>query len=270
MHTASRSVTSLPIKELLYSYVCPECLSDLTFIGSPYCQKCGKPLLHSHDSGVRNAWTGCADCRRKERVFRQCRCLLTYDETVQEIMADIKYHAKQEYVWLMAVLTAQRLGPWIWAIRPDAFVPVPIHPDRRVTRGYNQAELLAEALSEILAEADPADSKERQDGERPGRERSGGAGILGKQKIPVRSDLLIRTKKTEAQKELTAEARLLNLQNAFEASEDLRVWSRAPRLLLIDDIYTTGATLNACAEELLRAGASDVYGLCIAAGADIN
>ncbi len=180
-------------------------------------------------------------------------------------MADIKYHAKQEYVWLMAVLTAQRLGPWIRAIRPDAFVPVPIHPDRRVTRGYNQAELLAEALSEILAEADPADSKERQDGERPG-----GAGIHGKQKIPVRSDLLIRIKKTEAQKELTAEARLLNLQNAFEASEDLRGWTQPSRLLLIDDIYTTGATLNACAEELLRAGASDVYGLCIAAGEDVN
>jgi predicted amidophosphoribosyltransferase len=265
MRAASRPVTSLSIKELLGSYVCPECLSDLAFIGSPYCQKCGKPLLHSHDSGVRNAWTGCADCRRKERVFRQCRCLLTYDETAQEIMADIKYHAKQEYVWLMAVLTAQRLGPWIRAIRPDAFVPVPIHPDRRVTRGYNQAELLAEALSEILAEADPADSKERQDGERPG-----GAGIHGKQKIPVRSDLLIRIKKTEAQKELTAEARLLNLQNAFEASEDLRGWTQPSRLLLIDDIYTTGATLNACAEELLRAGASDVYGLCIAAGEDVN
>ena len=260
----------MSIKELLGSYVCPECLSDLTFIGSPYCQKCGKPLLHSHHSGVKNAWTGCADCRRKERAFRQCRCLLIYDETAQEIMADIKYHARQEYVWLMAALTAQRLGPWIRAVRPDAFVPVPIHPDRRVVRGYNQAELLAEALSEILAQTDPADSREGQGREGSDTGRSGGGSPDKNKKIPVRNDLLIRIKKTEAQKELTAEARLLNLQNAFEAPEDLRNWTQPPRLLLIDDIYTTGATLNACAEELLRAGASDVYGLCIAAGEDVN
>ena len=168
-------------------------------------------------------------------------------------MADIKYHAKAEYVHALAVLAAERLGSWIRAVRPDAFVPVPVHPDRRITRGYNQAELLAEALSEILAETD-----------------TGSSNVGGQRKIPVRSELLIRTKKTEAQKELTAEGRLLNLQNAFTVTEDLRDRPQRPRIMLIDDIYTTGATLNACAEELLYAGAADVYGLCIAAGADIS
>ena len=236
----------LSITDLLHCYLCPECFSTFSFIEKPYCQKCGKQLLRRNISGLPGSLTFCADCSRKERVYRQCRSLINYDETAQEIMADIKYHAKTEYVHALAALAAERLGPWIQAVRPDAFVPVPIHPDRRIIRGYNQAELLAETLSDVLA----------MTGDR--------------RKIPVRSSLLIRTKRTEAQKGLTAERRLLNLQNAFEATDDLREWPRKPRLILIDDIYTTGATLNACAEELLHAGAAEVYGICIAAGMDVS
>ena len=172
---------------------------------------------------------------------------MSYDETAQEIMADIKYNAKPEYVRLLALLAAKRLGPWIRAVRPDLIVPVPIHPDRMKTRGYNQAELIARALSEILEHT--ALTK----------------GVP--MRIPVMTGILHRVRKTEAQKGLHAGERLLNLQNAFEVPGFLE---EHPRILLIDDIYTTGATLNSCAEALLRAGASDVYGLCIAAGVDLR
>ena len=270
-HPKERNTEEKPLiseSELIQSYICPECLSDLSLIETPYCRKCGKQLSaaisctpepekgpHGMQRFRRAArpYFGqererlCTDCGKKERSFRQCRCLMSYDETAQEIMADIKYNAKPEYVRLLALLAAKRLGPWIRAVRPDLIVPVPIHPDRLQTRGYNQAELIADALSEILEHT----------------ALSEGIPL----RIPVRTGILRRVRKTEAQKGLHAGERLLNLQNAFEVPGFLE---EHPRILLIDDIYTTGATLNSCAEALLRAGASDVYGLCIAAGVDLR
>ena len=234
------------IHELFSGYACRECLSELSLIEKPYCEKCGSRLLKTSGTGT-GAFLRCADCAHHERAFRQCRSLMAYDEIAQEILTDIKYRGKREYIQFLSALLAFRFGPWIRALSPDAFVPVPIHPERRRTRGFNQAELLAEALSEILSRCPVPKGKPVS--------------------IPVRSDLLLRIKKTEAQKGLNPEQRLLNLQNAFEAPVPL---TEHPRLILIDDIYTTGATMNACAEALRDAGASDVYGICVAAALSMS
>lgn len=146
-----------------------------------------------------------------------------------------KYQHKKEYLQYFAAAAAETFGAELLARSIDALVPVPVHAERRRVRGYNQAEVLCRFLSPRLGE------------------------------IPVVTDFLQRTKKTKAQKELGEHARVLNLQNAFCLKH---LYTDIKTVLLVDDIYTTGATLEACTEVLLQSGVQKVYGLCICAGND--
>ena len=111
-----------------------------------------------------------------------------------------------------------------WSV--DCIVPVPLSGNRLKQRGYNQSEVLAEAVSERFA-------------------------------LPVRTDLLTRVRETEKQSLMTREQRLKNLKGAFSASKDCRGLS----IVLVDDIKTTGSTLSECAKELKKRGAVRVYAL---------
>ena len=116
--------------------------------------------------------------------------------------------------------------------QPDALIPVPLHKSRMRKRGFNQAALVAERMGERLG-------------------------------IPVEEKLLIRVKKTSPQKELNDSARRENLKNAFQlCGNDVKL----KRVVLIDDIYTTGSTLDAAAAALLAAGVEKVYFLSICIG----
>ena len=116
----------------------------------------------------------------------------------------------------------------------DVIIPVPVHPSRRRKRGFNQAEVLAKIMGERLG-------------------------------IPVRTDLLTRTKKTLPQKELSAGERLKNLSGAFRAEV---IPAEIRRILLVDDIYTTGSTIEACTRALKTSGAQAIYFvvICMAGG----
>lgn len=241
------------LRMLYPAYVCRECISELSYISKPYCKKCGKqlskvfPLNQKNNDHTAGDEKLCTDCMKKERLFIQSRAILNYDETAREIMAGLKYKSKSEYAGLLSLLAAERLYEWVTEVKPDVIVPVPIHKERLIKRGYNQAELIGNCISEFTG-------------------------------IPQRTDLLYRIKNTKAQKELSAEERLLNLQNSFIADNKTgkisgRIKAASEneeglRVLLIDDIYTTGSTMEACTEALLRAGAGSVYGICICAGMD--
>lgn len=150
-------------------------------------------------------------------------------------LLDLKYRNKREYALFYASEAARVYGELIcmrW--KPQALVPVPVHRTRRRERGYNQAELLAQRLGALLH-------------------------------IPVRADLLVRVKRTLPQRELNADERLRNLQGAFGLGAEPRGIETA---LLIDDVYTTGSTLEANARVLKRAGVREVYCLCMAVGED--
>ncbi len=207
--------------------VCDSCLARLNFVTKPYCSKCGKPLSEASSEL-------CSDCLTHARGFVQCRALLRYDECMRDIMADIKYNGKREYLKLFGLLAADRLKVWLTETNINCLIPVPIHESRLIKRGYNQSELLCMHISELTC-------------------------------IPVRRDIIIREKKTAAQKELTADERLLNLQNAFKPVKKLPQGTTA---LIVDDIYTTGSTMEACTECLKAAGARAVYGLTICIGED--
>lgn len=167
-------------------------------------------------------------------VFEYGMALLNYNDVAKNSMVQIKYHNKREYLDFYGAALAARYERAIRKMQVDAIVPVPVHPSRRRKRGFNQAEVLARIIGERLG-------------------------------IPVRPELLKRTKKTLPQKDLSVGERLENLSGAFQAGEvpaDIR------RVLLVDDIYTTGSTIEACTRVLKAAGAETIYFvvICMAGG----
>jgi ComF family protein len=154
-------------------------------------------------------------------------------------IANFKYHSKKEYAKFYIEEMLQLYGTLIQKLAPDVIVPIPIHRSKHLDRGYNQADILARGLGEKL-------------------------------NIPVSSQLLIRNKKTLPQKKLSDKERLLNLQEAFQMNETVAKCSstEVTKVLLVDDIYTTGSTIEACTNVLKSNGIKEVYFivLCIGKG----
>ena len=202
----------------------PDCRKKLAPIREPFCFRCGK-MLDDEQAEL------CPDCRRRKRSFRRNVAAFGYNEAARESIVRFKYHGRQSYasVYAEEIWTLRREE--ILSFRADALIPVPIHRDRLRSRGYNQAELLAEALSKLSG-------------------------------IPLRRDVLFRTKRTKAQKALGPEARIRNLSGAFAVKGDVK---GLKTVILVDDIFTTGATMEACTRVLLAAGIKTVYGvtLCV-------
>lgn len=209
--------------------ICRDCLSLLSFVRSPVCEKCGKEIL----TGSRKL---CYDCAHRERTFTANRALLNYEENARRCMAKIKYKNCREHTELFGKMMAIRLCDFILEMNPDCLVPVPAHISRQKMRGYNQAELIAEVI---------------------GRETD----------IPVRADLLIRRKHTAAMKNLGAEDRLNNLREAFAVC-DTGIPKEIKRIMLVDDIFTTGATIEACSKILCAEGV-ETSSICVCIGSDI-
>ena len=218
--------------DLFYPPRCAVCDTILPFGTTGVCERCGRTLPYVEEprcfrcgQTVENEEEEyCGDCRRREHLFRRSFPVLQYIPPVSDAMAAMKYRGRAEYADFYGGLLADRYREVWQELNPDALVPVPVHPHRLRKRGYNQAERIAAAMSK----------------------RTG---------IPVREDLLIRVQDTKAQKKLSREERSLNLRAAFQAGEG----TVPPCVVLVDDIYTTGATVDACAEVLLRSGATHIY-----------
>ncbi len=162
--------------------------------------------------------------------------MLNYEENARECMVGIKYNNCREHAELFGTMMAIRLYDFILEVSPDCLVPVPVHKARLKIRGYNQAELIAQVIGLKLD-------------------------------IPVHSDILIRRKHTEAMKKLNADERLRNLKEAFDINRDA-IPEGVSRVMLVDDIFTTGATIEACSKILCAEGL-EVASICVCIGSDI-
>lgn len=211
------------------SGACPACLEKLSFVSQPVCMCCGKELKKSgFDNGQTEEY--CSDCMCHKRSFLGGIALLNYNDGARKVMAGLKYKNRREYADFLTEEMVKRHGRQILRLKAEAIVPVPIHKKRRRERGYNQAELLAKGLSRRLS-------------------------------IPVKT-LLLRVENTTAQKKLGYEERQKNEEKAFAATN----CKGMGRVLLVDDIYTTGATAESCTKALLSAGVSQVFLLNMAIG----
>jgi competence protein ComFC len=202
-------------------YLCNQCEAKTVRIVAPFCQKCSEPF----EGSITSEFT-CANCAHRTIHFDAAVSAYRGRGMVREIIHEFKYgrqiHLRRLVArWLHAALDDERLR----GRRFDVVVPVPLHATRLRERGFNQASLLAALLS-------------------------------SKTSIPSKP-LLERIRYTTTQTALDRSERMENLHNAFRLRKNADV--RDLRVLLVDDVLTTGSTLNECARVLKRAGAFSVY-----------
>lgn len=177
----------------------------------------------------------CSNCAESPGFIDEGKSLWLHKDPVPGAVYALKYRNKRNRAVVFAEELALHYGGQIEKWNIHVIVPIPLHPSRQRKRGYNQSAILAGKLSCLTG-------------------------------IPVREDILFRIRNTKPQKMLGKSERKQNLKGAFAVS---RRWKGGENVLLIDDIYTTGATVEKAAEMLKMAGAQNVYFLTISIGQDI-
>jgi ComF family protein len=222
------------LDRLLSGCLCQACIRGLVAVESPICDCCGLPI--NSRQGVDHR---CGDCIREPKSYRMARAPLIYEQILTRVIHCFKYKGKLQLAKPLAelLLTAFRL---FW--EPDSIdiiLPVPLHIKRFRMRGFNQAYLLV-CNWHILAGKYPY---------RPAQLR-------------IERNLLVRTAATVPQSALGRAERAVNIKNVFDLNNPAKVKDK--RILLVDDVYTTGATVNECTRLLLNCGARHVDVLTLA------
>ena len=207
------------------AFLCPACLSAMPRAQPPRCPGCWMPQT-GRPAGAADV---CERCQIRRPAFTAARCPFVYAGAAREAVHALKYDGLSAIAATMAEAMAGSLAEW----RPPVtmLVPVPLAGRRRRSRGYNQSELLARELSRLCV-------------------------------LPVNGALLVKRRTTPAQARAADEAaRRANVEGAFAVRPGAE---RAGALLLVDDVMTSGATLDACARALVAAGLGPVYALTFA------
>jgi ComF family protein len=205
--------------------LCSECFKNITFITHPYCQYCGSPLPEDIFNEA-----CCVHCLKKKPPFRMCRSAVIYDDYSKHLVLDFKFadHTENKNLLARWLLLA---GEDIFHNGVDVIIPVPLHFRRLFKRKYNQSAMLAAELSMLSH-------------------------------IPAEFTALKKIRHTTPQVHCNGKQRLKNIKDAFEVTALDKV--KGKRILLIDDVYTTGATLRECARVLKKAGAKSVDAITVA------
>ena len=207
----------------------PKSWRDLNFISDPQCHRCGFPF--DFDSGDVKEGNICAVCAKNPPAFDKARAALVYDDMSRDIILSFKHGDQTQSV--------PSFIPWLNQAgvdvldRADYLVPVPLHRWRILRRRFNQSALIAQYLSKDT-------------------------------KIPCFLDILQRVRATETQGHLKVNERKKNVKNAFGFNFQYKEMIRNKHIVLIDDVYTTGATVTECTKILLKQGAASVSILTLA------
>ena len=211
---------------------CVDCLEEVTYVREPYCKKCGKQLKDDRQYL-------CRDCENKRHYFTEARSVYVYRGCLMRAVYRFKYSNRRCYADAFARDAVRLCGDWIRACGISAVIPVPMYAKKKRKRGYNQAEVLADRLAEGLG-------------------------------IPCDKRAVERTRSTRPQKDLGIIERQINLKNAFKCRGNVvQSLYEQKCVLVIDDIYTTGATVDEIARVLLEAGVARVYVLTLCSGTGI-
>jgi ComF family protein len=210
--------------------LCPACWSKLSFITRPYCERLGIPFVYDPGPGMLSM-----EAIADPPAYRWARAAVRFDEISRALVHALKYGDRLDLAPMMGRWIAHA-GREVLA-EADALVPVPLHWRRQWARRYNQSAMLAAAISA----------------------ESG---------VPVAARALSRVKATAQQVGLSRSERASNVQGAFRVLDEGRPAVAGRRLVLVDDVLTSGATVDGCARALLRAGAANVDVLIFARVAD--
>ena len=233
--------------------LCDDCIKRFHWITGRTCERCGKALPDTSHGPF------CYDCMMEEHYFIKGFSCLTYGLYERKLMMDLKYAGRGYLARIFGDVMFDRLETEISeglfsgtsgdanSVHIDLIVPVPVSPGRLRKRGYNQSEVMAQQLARRWQDY-----------------------TWGLQEVPsapvFRPHLLYRTRETQMLRSLNPTERRMVLRDAFAVSERERNRLAGKRVLLVDDIYTTGATADACSQALLEGGASGVYLMTLASG----
>lgn len=210
--------------------ICNVCLESIARLEGPACHCCGRPIV-SLVAAAAAPRLLCHACRRGVYAFDAARSYAPYDDTLSAAIMLLKYHAVAPLGRWFAARLAELVAREPDLLSADAVVPVPLDARRRRERGYNQAELIARPLARLLG-------------------------------LPMQTALLLRRRPRPPRLRLTHRERWTSVRGAYALREGSRVDKL--RLLLVDDVFTTGATLDACARALREGGAARVVGVTVA------
>ena len=208
--------------------VCSRCWQQVRFIRPPFCERCGLPF-----EGEISTSFECANCREMELHFSSARSAVVAGGVVLDVIHRYKYQRAMWFEPFLADLFLREALPALRGQQWDCLVPVPLHPVKEREREFNQAARLAAQLGRA------AD-------------------------LPLNETWLRRVIPTSTQTRLSRQQRAANMRGAFALADGVKL--RGERVIVVDDVFTTGATTSACAKVLLRGGAGEVCVWTVARG----
>lgn len=208
--------------------VCSRCWQQVRFIRAPFCERCGLPY-----PGDITTTFECSNCRELELHFSAARSAVVARTVVLEAIHRFKYQRALWFENFLADLLVRAAAPALRGQGWDFIAPVPLHPVKEREREFNQAERLAKHLSDAT-------------------------------RIPLNPRLLRRVNPTMTQTRLTKQQRAANMRGAFAIRDGVKLSGK--RVVVVDDVFTTGATTSACAQVLKAAGADEVCVWTVARG----
>jgi len=207
--------------------LCDACVRNLHWANETTCKKCGKILGGNYRRSI------CNDCNETEHYFERGFTCAEYGMYEKLIIRDYKYHSKPYFGDKLAEIMYDRLI--IEELPLDLIIPVPMHRSKEKKRGYNQATLLAKGISKRM-------------------------------NVPFEQNLMMRSKLTKPMNKMNPQERRDNVKDAFTMRVEKCKIVKGKTILLVDDIFTTGSTLDQCSKLLLENGATKIYMICFAAG----
>jgi len=228
--------------DIIYPYTCPLC-GKVTEIEKVLCNTCETQLKYIEEPICKKCGKQlendeqeyCGDCKRRGHVFDSGIGIFAYDDNVRRSIYDFKYNDMKIYGKFYGIKMAARARGYIEHWKPDVIAPVPVSKKKYRKRGYNQAELIARELAKNC-------------------------------NVPMDARLLYRVKDTKPQKEISKDLRRKNLEKAFLISQNVVKYKK---VVLVDDIYTTGSTIDECAKALKAAGVENVFFISLSIGAGV-
>ena len=205
--------------------VCHECWAKLRFISEPICIKCGTPFELNI---VEHSDAFCPQCIAKTPKYNSARSIMVYDDVSRKIIHNFKYYDKTQLAKHFAKIA---LSNYAKISENEVIIPVPMHRLKRLFRLYNPAQILAQQIAKQT-------------------------------RIPCKNNILVKIKWSKPQSKLSRRQRIRNLRGSFAINNAQQIQGK--KILLVDDVITTGTTSEICAALLKKAGASEVNILSIA------